>query len=157
MFLYPEPRVDIEAQLANMISMGHKNTMYISEGSHVPDVSEHEKLLVVKHGASTLITRNFNKAKAFKNAMTLTDDFMKLLLDYTESKSTALLDANSMVVQARTETGAVVQETLVSPGNLEHTASVYKKYTGLVVIVSVLEALARRAKLLSLEAPHAAL
>ena len=142
-----EPPADIRAQIDALADPENpKDAVFIAKGTPAPtDLPSH--IIVAERPEGTLLTDNPSKAARFKVASPLTDDTLAGLLGYPETKAEAIASGDPQVVQAVNADGAVVGETLVSPGNVQAAEDALKPQVpdGEVRVVSPDEAQHRRA------------
>lgn len=140
-----EPARDARAQVkavANPASA--KRSAFFAPGTKVPKVPA--GLQKVKRPEGTLITNSPRHAAAFAAPAALNEAHLAPLLGYPESKRQAMASGAPHVVQGRSPAGAVVHESLASPGRMGAALGAASAAVpgGSVVITSPAAALARR-------------
>ena len=94
-----------------------KDSVFIAAGTPLPQQSM-PGVVAVHRDEGTLLTTDFGKAQAFRDAPKVTDGLMAGLLGYPETKGQAVASGAPVVVQGKDAAGNVATESLASPAGV---------------------------------------
>lgn len=142
----PEPLCDVAAQFRALCDPAHpKDAMWVSRGTPLPPRRDRIGTVVLSDGV--LLSVDPAKIAALKAAPN--GETLAAVLGYAEPKSH--IDGVPAVVQAVDDRGCVIMEMGASVDRLSEAVEIAQRH-GTVAIVSLEEALMRRARLCALEA-----
>lgn len=146
----PEPASDLEAQIEALRDPAHpKTAVFVAAGNENELPPLPRDVYVSRRREGTLLTADPGLATIFSQAPHVTDADVAHLLGYPETKADVMANGNAVVVQARDAKDRVVTEACATVPKVKVTCDALRKHVpqgGQLVILSVLEALQRRAR-----------
>lgn len=146
----PEPASDLEAQIAALRDPQHpKLAVFVAAGNENEIPPLPRDVYVARRREGTLLTTDPGLATLYAQSPHVTDADVARLLGYPETKADVIARGNPVVVQARDAQERVVTEACATLANVKVTCDALHTHVpkgGRLVILSVLEALQRRAR-----------
>lgn len=146
----PEPAEDLQAQIDALRDPSHpKAAVFVAAGNENEMPALPRDVYVARRREGTLLTVDPGLATLYSQMPHITDADVARLLGYPETKADVMAKGNAVVVQARDAQDRVVTEACATVPNIKVTCDALRTHVpkgGQLVILSVLEALQRRAR-----------
>ncbi len=143
----PEPHCDVRAQIAALVDQRHPKIAVFLVPENREDIPElPASIMRCDRTEGTLLTTDKTRLEIFSRVAD--DQTMAWILGYPQDKWTAMRTRNGVpvVVQARSPSGAVITEALVSPNKIASTRKVFAAH-GDICVVSLGDSILRRLSL----------